>query len=130
MLEHLGKEEVLRTFDDVHVALKPGGAFITRVPNAVSPIGGNIMYGGITHETWFTKRSVTQLARLSGFTSITTLPCPPVAHGLKSAARVIVWRVVSGMLKLALTAETGEHRGHITTQNLTFIACRSRGAQD
>jgi SAM-dependent methyltransferase len=128
VLEHLDKEEVLRTFDDVHTALKPGGVFIARVPNAVSPLGGDIMYGDITHETWFTKRSVTQLARLSGFSSITTLPCPPVAHGIKSAARVIVWKVVSGMLKLALTAETGEHRGHITTQNLTFIASRGRDA--
>jgi SAM-dependent methyltransferase len=128
VLEHLDKEEVLRTFDDVHTALKPGGVFIARVPNAVSPLGGDIMYGDITHETWFTKRSVTQLARLSGFSSIMTLPCPPVAHGIKSAARVIVWKVFSGMLKLALTAETGEHRGHITTQNLTFIASRGRDA--
>lgn len=128
VLEHLGKEEVLSTFDHVYAGLKPGGVFIARVPNAVSPVGGNIMYGDITHETWFTKRSVAQLAKVAGFASITTFPCPPIAHGIKSAARVAAWKVVSGVLKLALIAETGEHRGHITTQNLTFVAAKHGAA--
>lgn len=124
VLEHLGKEEVLRSFDHVHQALKPGGLFIARVPNAVSPVGGNIMYGDFTHETWFTQRSVAQLAAVSGFTSITVFPCPPFAHGIKSTARVAVWKLASGLIKLALAAETGRLRGHIITQNLTFVARR------
>jgi hypothetical protein len=29
---------------------------------------------------------------------------------------------VSGLLKIALAAETGQFRGHVVTQNLTFVA--------
>ena len=46
--------------------------------------------------------------------------CPPPVHGLASAARLAVWKPVSGLFKLALAAETGAVRGHIVTQNLTF----------
>ncbi len=53
LLEHLTKPEVLATFDAVAAALRPGGRFIARVPNAVSPFGGHIRYGDFTHETWY-----------------------------------------------------------------------------
>jgi hypothetical protein len=35
---------------------------------------------------------------------------------------VAIWAPVSGLMKLALAAETGSVRGHIVTQNLTFAA--------
>jgi SAM-dependent methyltransferase len=122
ILEHLTKSEVLATFDQVVKALVVGGVFAARVPNAVSPFGGHIRYGDFTHESWFTAASIRQLAAAAGFRTVTVLPCPPVAHGLQSAARVAVWKVVSGFCKTALAAETGTVRGHIVTQNLTFAA--------
>lgn len=125
VLEHLSKNEVLATFDQVAKALSEGGVFIARVPNAVSPFGGHIRYGDFTHESWFTAASVRQLAATAGFSVVTVLPCPPVAHGLPSAARVAVWKLVSGLCKTALAAETGAVRGHIVTQNLTFVAQKS-----
>jgi hypothetical protein len=36
----------------------------------------------------------------------------------------MLWKPVSGLLKLALAVETGAVRGHIVTQNLTFAAAR------
>jgi hypothetical protein len=36
--------------------------------------------------------------------------------------RVVAWKAVSGLCKVALAAETGVLRGHIVTQNLTFVA--------
>jgi SAM-dependent methyltransferase len=122
LLEHLGKQEVVRAFDHVHAALAPGGVFVARVPNAVSPFGGNVMFGDLTHETWFTRRSVAQLAAVSGFARVQVFACPPVAHGVTSAARALLWKPISGLVKLALAAETGQLRGHVTTQNLTFVA--------
>ena len=122
LLEHLAKDEVLATFDVAATSLMPGGVLIARVPNAVSPFGGHIRYGDFTHETWFTARSVRQLAAASGFCSVSVLSCPPVVHGLVSAARVAVWKSISGLYKIALAAETGTLRGHIVTQNLTVIA--------
>lgn len=122
LLEHLAKPEVLETFDAVAAALRPGGVFIGRVPNAVSPFGGNIRYGDFTHESWFTARSVRQLTAAAGFASVTVVACPPVPHGAVSAARSVLWKLISGGCKLALAAETGLLGGHIVTQNLSFAA--------
>jgi SAM-dependent methyltransferase len=124
LLEHLTKIEVLATFDAVATALRPGGKFIARVPNAVSPFGGHIRYGDFTHETWFTARSIRQLAAAAGFASVQVTGCPPPAHGVVSAVRAVAWKPVSGLFKMMLAAETGAVRGHIVTQNLTFAAGR------
>ena len=122
LLEHFTKDEVLDAFHRVARALAPGGIFIARVPNAVSPLGGHIRYGDFTHETWYTARSVRQLAAAAGFSPVVIKPCPPVVHGLVSAARAVVWKLVSALFKVALAAETGQLRGHVVTQNLTFAA--------
>jgi 2-polyprenyl-3-methyl-5-hydroxy-6-metoxy-1,4-benzoquinol methylase len=122
VLEHLTKDEVLDTFDRVVSALVPGGVFVARVPNAASPFGGHIRYGDFTHESSYTARSVRQLAAAAGLGSVNILPCPPVVHGLVSAARVAVWMPVSAFYRIALAAETGVLRGHVVTQNLTFVA--------
>jgi 2-polyprenyl-3-methyl-5-hydroxy-6-metoxy-1,4-benzoquinol methylase len=122
LLEHFTKPEVLATFDEVASALMPGGVFVARVPNAVSPLGGHIRAGDFTHLTSFTARSIRQLAAAAGFGAVLARSSPPVAHGLASAARVVVWQVVSGCYRIALAAETGMLRGHIVTQNLTFAA--------
>jgi 2-polyprenyl-3-methyl-5-hydroxy-6-metoxy-1,4-benzoquinol methylase len=124
LLEHLTKPEVLATFDAVAAALRPGGRFVARVPNAVSPFGGHIRYGDFTHESWYTARSVRQLAAAARFGTVKVIDCPPPAHGAASAVRATLWKPVSGLVKLALAVETGTVRGHIVTQNLTFAANR------
>ena len=129
VLEHFTKPEVLATFDDVAAALMPGGVFVARVPNAISPLGGHIRNGDFTHQTSFTARSIRQLAAAAGFDTVLARSCPPVAHGLASAGRVVVWQVVSACYRIALAAETGLLRGHIVTQNLTFAA-RKGGASE
>lgn len=128
LLEHLTKPEVLAAFDDVAAALVPGGVFVGRVPNAVSPLGGHIRAGDFTHQTSFTARSVRQLAAAAGFDEAVIRSSPPVAHGLVSAARVVVWQAVSACYRLALAAETGMLHGHIVTQNLTFAVRKGGGS--
>jgi len=91
LLEHFTKPEVLQAFDDVAAALAPGGVFVGRVPNAVSPLGGHIRDGDFTHQTSFTTRSIRQLAAAAGFGSVLTRSSPPVALGLASAGRVMAW---------------------------------------
>jgi SAM-dependent methyltransferase len=125
LLEHLTKDEVLETFDRVVKALAPGGVFVARVPNAVSPLGGHIRYGDFTHESSFTVRSIRQLAAAAGFSSVTVRPCTPIAHGFMSAARAVAWKSVSALYKFALATETGEFRGHVVTQNMTFVASKA-----
>jgi hypothetical protein len=99
------------------------------VPNAVSPFGGHIRYGDFTHETWFTARSVRQLAGAAGLDLIGVSGCPPQVHSAASAVRMVIWKPVSGLLKLALAAETGAVRGHIVTQNLTFAVAKAKASR-
>lgn len=122
LLEHLTKTEVIQTFDAVVAALRPGGVFIARVPNAVSPFGGHFRHGDFTHESWFTSRSVRQLAKAAGFRSIAVKSCPPPVHGPVSAVRAVLWALISVVLQIALAIETGMLHGHVVTQNLVFIA--------
>jgi SAM-dependent methyltransferase len=129
LLEHLTKPEVLATFDAAAAALRSGGRFIARVPNAVSPFGGHIRYGDFTHETWFTARSVRQLAAAAGLGPVTVIGCPPPVHGAASALRAAAWKPVSGLFKLMLAVETGAVRGHTVTQNLTFAARKNAGGE-
>jgi 2-polyprenyl-3-methyl-5-hydroxy-6-metoxy-1,4-benzoquinol methylase len=122
LLEHLTKPEVLQTFDDVAAALAPGGVFVARVPNAISPLGGHVRNGDFTHQTSFTARSVRQVAVAAGFDSVLARSCPPVAHGPAGTVRVLIWQAISAFYQLALAAETGILSGHIVTLNLTFAA--------
>jgi 2-polyprenyl-3-methyl-5-hydroxy-6-metoxy-1,4-benzoquinol methylase len=121
-LEHLTKPEVLDAFDCVAGALAPGGVFVARVPNAVSPLGGYIRHGDFTHESWFSAHSVRQLAAAAGFAAADCRPCAPLGQGVAGNLRVLAWKPISGFFKLALAAETGVRRQHIVTQNLTFCA--------
>jgi cyclopropane fatty-acyl-phospholipid synthase-like methyltransferase len=120
--EHLTRAELLELMPRIRSALCDGGVLIGRVPNAVSPFGGNYRHGDFTHESWFTARSVRQLMAVAGFSDVDVFPSEPAPHGLKSAARWLIWKFYSGFFKLALAAETGVLRGNIVTQNLVFVA--------
>ena len=122
LLEHLGRDELLDTLELAAAALRPGGLLLARVPNAASPFAGALLHGDLTHETCLTPRSARQALRLCGFTDIEVAPCQPVAHGLVSAGRRLLWAGVSGAVKLALAAETGSLRGHVVTRNMIITA--------
>jgi SAM-dependent methyltransferase len=122
--EHLTKFEVLEALDRVHDALRPGGVLILRVPNSVSPFGGNYRHGDITHETSFTARNLRQLGAAARFETVRVFACPPPVHGAKSLARRAVWKAASGAMKLTLAAETGALRGHLVTQNIVAVMHR------
>lgn len=124
VLEHVTKLEVLQVSDDTAAALAPGGVFVGRIPNAISPLGAHIRNGDFTHQTSFTVRSIRQLIAAAGFDSVLARCSPPVAQALARAARVAVGQVASACSRIAPAAGTGMPRGHIVTQNLTFAACK------
>jgi len=70
----------------------------------------------------FTPRSVAQIANATGYIDVDVRPCPPVVHGVPSRVRAVIWKFVSGMMKLAIAAETGQRHDQIVTQNMTFVA--------
>jgi cyclopropane fatty-acyl-phospholipid synthase-like methyltransferase len=122
IIEHLTKSEVLRLADEVYRTLTPGGRWIIHVPNAEGFFGSRIRYADLTHEQAFTRESVEQLARAAGFRSAECFEDAPIAHGLKSVARLFVWKVARGLLRLFLMAETGDAgRKAIFSQNLLAL---------
>lgn len=121
-IEHLTRSELLRLADEVYRTLAPGGRWIIHAPNAEGFLGSRIRYADLTHEQAFTRESVEQLAHAAGFRSVECFEDAPVVHGLKSAARLLVWKAARALLRLFFMAETGDTgRNAIFSQNL--LAC-------
>ncbi len=67
--------------------------------------------------------SISQMLFSSGFSKVQCFEDAPVPHGLKSAVRWMVWKVIRSLLRLYLAAETGDTaRNAIFSQNLLAIA--------
>lgn len=129
VIEHFDRDELVAFCDLVHRKLCLGGAWIIHVPNAEGIFGSRIRYGDITHELAFTQNSLEQILRMTGFSEFEFFPDRPVAHGLTSAVRWVIWHLVEIVARIALAAETGQFRSHILTQNLIAKAYkRSAGA--
>jgi SAM-dependent methyltransferase len=123
VIEHFTKDELIDVTDDVLRVLKPGGRWIIHVPNGASPFGGASRYDDLTHELAFTCESLTQLAIASGFRSIAFFEDVPVAHGLKSAVRLVLWKGIRAMLRFYLVVETGAAQP-VLTQNMLAVATK------
>ncbi len=67
VLEHLTRQELFDTLDEVYRILRPGGRCIAHVPNAEGLFGMRIRYGDLTHEMAFTPESAQQLFTTIGF---------------------------------------------------------------
>jgi SAM-dependent methyltransferase len=124
VIEHLTKDELVDLTDAVRRVLKPGGRWILHAPNGLSPFAGVMRYGDLTHEQAFTPESLTQLFLASGFRDASFHEDPPVAHGLKSVVRSLLWRVVRAVMRLALVVETGMTEYRVLTMNLIAVAVK------
>jgi 2-polyprenyl-3-methyl-5-hydroxy-6-metoxy-1,4-benzoquinol methylase len=123
VIEHLTKDELIAVTDGVARALKPGGRWIVHVPNGASPFAGIVRYGDLTHELAFTEESLSQLMLSSGFASVAFFEDAPVAHGIKSAVRAALWKLVRLVLKAMIVVEAGA-APRVLTQNILAVAIR------
>ncbi|HEV7682007.1 MAG TPA: methyltransferase domain-containing protein [Pyrinomonadaceae bacterium] len=122
IIEHLTKVELLDLADEVYRTLAPGGRWIIHAPNAEGFMGSRIRYADLTHEQAFTPASISQLARAAGFRSWECYEDAPIAHGVKSSSRLLVWKCARGFLRLLFMAETGDTGGNaIFSQNLLAV---------
>jgi SAM-dependent methyltransferase len=123
VLEHFSKEEAMQFVDEVFRVLRPGGRFILHLPNGEGSFAGSVACGDFTHELLLNRRSVAQLLRCVGFTSINSYEDTPVVHGPASAARYLIWKMYRTVRAIAYAAETGElWDGPILTQNFLTVA--------
>lgn len=125
VIEHFTKDELVDLVDAVARALKPGGRWIIQAPNGESPFCGAIRFGDLTHEQAFTRTSLDQLLRVSGFASVHVHETAPIPHGFKSAIRWVLWQFIRAGLRLWSVAETGDAgRDAVFTRNLLAVATR------
>lgn len=121
VLEHLTRAEAFELAHEVGRVLAPGGRCIGHVPNAEGIFGMRIRYGDLTHEQAFTKQSVGQMFRSLQYSGVECFEDKPVAHGLKSLVRRVLWDAGTLPFRLLFMAETGAS-GAILSQNLLFVA--------
>jgi SAM-dependent methyltransferase len=123
VIEHFTRDELLSVADDVKRVLQPGGIWIIHAPNGESPFASRVRYGDLTHELAFTRTSIGQLLRTSGFSDVRSYEDAPAPHGLKSVSRWVMWKSIRAMLRLYVAAETGETgRDAIFSQNFLTVA--------
>ena len=123
ILEHLTRTDLFAVLDSVNRRLNPGGKVIITVPNGAGLFGMRIRYGDLTHENCYTANSMGQALSTTGFADVRTYEVRPIPHGLKSAVRSVLWRVLTLPHRLLLAAETGEVR-HVLTQNMLVTAVK------
>lgn len=121
VLEHLTKDELLHTLDEIRRVLKGDGMCIAHVPNAEGLYGMRIRYGDMTHEQAFTPTSARQVFRTVGFSKVSCYEDKPVIHGVKSFARRLIWDAGTFYHRVLLKAETGGTSA-VLSQNMLIKA--------
>jgi 2-polyprenyl-3-methyl-5-hydroxy-6-metoxy-1,4-benzoquinol methylase len=125
LIEHFDKAELMPLIDEIYRVLKETGRWIIHAPNAESPFGSWIRYGDFTHEIAFTRASMAQLLRASGFKSVVCYEDQPIPHGLTSTVRYILWNMIRIGLLGYIAIETGlVDTGAVFTQNFLTVARR------
>jgi hypothetical protein len=69
----------------------------------------------------FTRTSLSHILRVTGFGRINFYPTGPVPHGLKSAIRFFLWKIIEMILRFYMVVETGSGEG-VYTQNIIAVA--------
>jgi len=121
VLEHLTRADAFELAQEIWRVLAPGGRCIGHAPNAEGIFGMRIRYGDLTHEQAFTKQSVGQMFRSLQYSGVECFEDKPLAHGVKSLVRRVLWDAGTVPLRLLFTAETGTS-GVILSQNFLFVA--------
>ena len=124
VIEHFGKDEILGVLGLILERLNPRGVFILQTPNALSPWAGHYRYRDLTHELIFSPEALESTLRLVGFQEIEIRDAPPYVHGLKSAARWLLWKGCWVLAALWNLAETGSTLGGVYTRNMMAKAVK------
>jgi SAM-dependent methyltransferase len=106
VVEHFPKAQVLELLKLVYAALVPGGKFLCQVPNA-GAFYLPVFYMDFTHETPFAPTSLKQALEVAGFTNVLVSGMGPVAHGVKSSVRYVLWKAIESGLRFIQTVEGG-----------------------
>jgi SAM-dependent methyltransferase len=116
VIEHFSKEDGFRILSHIRRILRPGGICLLKLPNASSPWGAHVHASDLTHEMFYSRYSITQLANLAGFSAAELREVGPAPTGLFSAARWLMWQILRAIYAAANVIETGSGAGGIYTR--------------
>ena len=95
VVEHIPKDQILTIISSIYNSLEENGILIVQVPNMQSVVANIFMFDDFTHEAGYTERSLTQMLRMCGFSSIRCHGFDFLGNGLKakihSFFRTILW---------------------------------------
>lgn len=124
VLEHLELPYSVKLIQAIGAALKPGGAFVVQVPNALSPLSPN-RHWDITHLRAYSTHSMEQHLRLGGFVEMRHFELPPHAHGVASTVRRLLWgALVKPLISAYMLVANSGLMGGIYTTNMLTVAHR------
>ncbi|MFW6129849.1 MAG: class I SAM-dependent methyltransferase [Atribacterota bacterium] len=122
IIEHFKKQEIIDIIKLIFNTLSTNGKLIIQTPNAEGPFGSRYRYRDFTHEIAFTRSSLSNILRITGFKKILFYPTEPVPrYSLKSAVRFLLWKTIEVVLKFYVLVENGSAEG-IYTQNIIAVA--------
>lgn len=128
VLEHLSPPAAYRVLTLVRDHLVPGGRCLIGVPNVLCPFSG-MPFGDITHQTYFTLSSLSQLLWISGFESLMLIPDVVCGGSLRSRVRRRAAKWLLGIAQM----EYGLVNGFTSARETTFepeIMCMVRPRLD
>jgi len=122
VLEHFKKDEIVELLPLLRDRLSSRGVLIVRLPNGEAIFKGSIMYGDFTHETYLTKRSMMQLFKTFGFSSVDVYPTYSFGKTFKAKIAKFIYMSYVKFYKTLLLIDNGASVEYfVPTQNILGV---------
>lgn len=127
MLEHFPKDKLFELLKLIWSALRPGGRFLCQVPNAAT-FYLPLFFMDFTHETPFAPTSLKQALEMAGFVNVRVGGIGPVVHGVKSAVRFVLWKLIEAGFRFIQIVEAGPTNDlcHIFTATIFAVGDKDK----
>lgn len=122
-MEHFKKEEIIDVLTPIFNSSNPvrESSLVIQTANGKGPFGSRYRYGDFIHEIAFTRSSLNQVLKISGFNDTDYDSTGPEPHGTGPAARSWLRQTIQVILPSCMLDETGS-AGGICTQKVIALA--------
>jgi len=122
VIEHFTREETVGLLDEIRAALRPGGWLLLQLPNGDSPFAGGVFAADVTHETLYTRGSLSHMLAIGGFDLTQAEEHSPEPTDFRSAIRWAGWKMMRGAIRCGHRIETGGGSSGIYTRVMRALA--------